>query len=111
MPLRRQAGRLPYFGVFRGIFSCCPTFSLLRFTPGLASAMSLALMLKSFAIFAAESPLDTVMISGGDGWGTEPIGIVGGAAFASRAAAGFAAGVGTGFESSAGAALVNTASA
>ena len=65
MPLKRQAGRLPYFDAFRGILSFWPTFNRLRFTPGLASAMSLALMAKSLAILAAESPLDTVMVSGG----------------------------------------------
>src|ERR1043166_1663255 len=54
-------------GCSLGIFSFCPIFNLLRFTPGFASAISLALISKSLAIFPAESPLDTVTMIGGSG--------------------------------------------
>src|SRR5436189_507219 len=63
--------RWSYFDWARGIFSFWPAFSRLRLTPGLASAMSLALMPKSLAIFAAESPFDSVITSGGGGCGAE----------------------------------------
>src|SRR5437660_700030 len=83
----------------RGILSFCPTFSRFRFTPGLASAMSLALMPKSLAILAAESPFDTVIKSGGNDTGAAWVTLGGDVAWLATAGAGRGSTVPGGFSS------------
>src|SRR3989442_3328739 len=53
-----------YFASGRGTFSFWPTFNRSTFVPGLASARSLTVTPRSWAILAAVSPFDTVMTSG-----------------------------------------------
>ena len=72
--------------------------------------MSLALMPRSWAILAAESPFDTVMMSGGSDCGAESVAIGGGAGFISTTGAVFGSTVAGGLDSFVGADFVNAMS-